>query len=60
MSARVHRCSNRAVPEVWTKFKTGSLFCKVGRRWKDISLNVSKTQEEGEVEPPAGTCACET
>lgn len=27
VSARVHRCS-RAVP-VWTKFKTGSLFCKV-------------------------------
>lgn len=27
MSERVNRCS-RAVP-VWTKFKTGSLFCKV-------------------------------
>lgn len=45
MSDYVNRCS-RAVP-VWTKFKTGSLFCKVGRRWKDISLNVSKNPSGG-------------
>lgn len=45
MSDYVNRCS-RAVP-VWTKFKTGSLFCKVGRRWKDISPNVSKNPSGG-------------
>lgn len=45
MSECVHRCS-RAAP-AWTEFKTGSLFCKVGRRGKDISGNVSTNPSGG-------------
>lgn len=54
----VNRCS-RAVP-VWIKFKTGSLLCKVGRRWKDISLNVSRNPSGGwgPITAPALLCIC--